>query len=75
MEFVLTASHNPPDYNGFKVYWQDGGQIVPPIDNLLINEIEQVSFNDINFNFKELLIEIIDTKIDNLFIDICLKTD
>lgn len=70
---VLTASHNPPDYNGFKVYWQDGGQIVPPIDNLLINEIEQVNFNDINFNFKQELIEIIDTKIDNLFIDICLK--
>ena len=70
---VLTASHNPPEYNGFKVYWQDGGQIVPPIDNLLLNEIEQVNFNDINFNFKEELIEIIDTKIDNLFIDVCLK--
>ena len=70
---VLTASHNPPEYNGFKVYWQDGGLIVPPIDNLLINEIEQVNFNDINFNFKEELIEIIDTKIDNLFIDVCLK--
>ena len=70
---VLTASHNPPEYNGFKVYWQDGGQIVPPIDNLLINEIEQVNFNDINFNFKQELIEIIDTKIDNLFIDVCLK--
>ena len=70
---VLTASHNPPEYNGFKVYWQDGGQIVPPIDNLLINEIEQVNFNDINFNFREELIEIIDTKIDNLFIDVCLK--
>ena len=70
---VLTASHNPPEYSGFKVYWQDGGQIVPPIDNLLINEIEQVNFNDINFNFKEELIEIIDTKIDNLFIDVCLK--
>ena len=70
---VLTASHNPPEYNGFKVYWRDGGQIVPPIDNLLINEIEQVNFNDINFNFKEELIEVIDTKIDNLFIDVCLK--
>ena len=70
---VLTASHNPPEYNGFKVYWQDGGQIVPPIDNLLINEIEKVNFSDINFNFKEELIEIIDTKIDNLFIDVCLK--
>ena len=70
---VLTASHNPPEYNGFKVYWRDGGQIVPPIDNLLIKEIEQVNFNDINFNFKEELIEVIDTKIDNLFIDVCLK--
>ena len=37
---VLTASHNPPEYNGFKVYWQDGGQIVPPVDDLLINELE-----------------------------------
>ena len=70
---VLTASHNPPEYNGFKVYWQDGGQIVPPIDNLLINEIEQLNFSDINFNFKDELIEIIDTKIDDLFTDICLK--
>ena len=70
---VLTASHNPPEYNGFKVYWQDGGQIIPPIDNLLIKEIEQVNFNDINSNFKQELIEIIDTKIDNLFIDVCLK--
>ncbi len=70
---VLTASHNPPEYNGFKVYWQDGGQIVPPIDNLLINEIEQLNFSDINFNFKNELIEIIDTKIDDLFTDVCLK--
>ena len=70
---VLTASHNPPEYNGFKVYWQDGGQIVPPVDDLLINEIEQVNFNDINFNFRKELIEIIDIKIDNLFIDVCLK--
>ena len=33
---VLTASHNPPQYNGYKVYWEDGGQIVPPIDKKLI---------------------------------------
>ena len=33
---VLTASHNPPEYNGYKVYWEDGGQIVPPIDNKLM---------------------------------------
>lgn len=70
---VLTASHNPPEYNGFKVYWKDGGQIVPPIDSLLIDEIEKVNFNDINFNFKEELIEIVDKEIDDLFIKICLK--
>ena len=38
---VLTASHNPPEYNGYKVYWQDGGQIVPPQDGEIIKEIEE----------------------------------
>jgi len=36
---VLTASHNPPEYNGYKVYWNDGGQIVPPHDNKIIDEV------------------------------------
>ena len=36
---VLTASHNPPEYNGYKVYWNDGGQIVPPEDSKIINEV------------------------------------
>jgi len=36
---VLTASHNPPEYNGYKVYWSDGGQIVPPQDQEIIDEI------------------------------------
>ena len=49
---VLTASHNPPEYNGYKVYWKDGGQIVPPIDNLLISEIEKLKFKEVNFNFR-----------------------
>ena len=35
---VLTASHNPPEYNGYKVYWQDGGQIVPPEDKNIITD-------------------------------------
>ena len=70
---VLTASHNPPKYNGFKVYWKDGGQIVPPTDKKLIFEIEKINFKDINFNKKEELIELIDKKIDDQFIDLCLK--
>ena len=37
---VLTASHNPPEYNGYKVYWEDGGQLVPPQDAEIINVIE-----------------------------------
>jgi phosphomannomutase len=65
---VLTASHNPPEYNGYKVYWKDGGQIVPPVDKLLINEINNVSFEEIKFNGNSKLIEIIDKIIDEKFI-------
>lgn len=65
---VLTASHNPPEYNGYKVYWDDGGQIVPPIDKILINEINKVSFSNIKFKKQEHLIELIDKTIDNSFV-------
>jgi len=40
---VITASHNPPAYNGYKVYWQDGGQIVPPHDNNIINHVHRIN--------------------------------
>ena len=40
---VLTASHNPPEYNGYKVYWSDGGQIVPPHDSGIIDEVNKVT--------------------------------
>ncbi|MCG8406457.1 MAG: phospho-sugar mutase [Phycisphaerales bacterium] len=39
---VITASHNPPEYNGFKAYWSDGGQIVPPHDHRIIEEVRKV---------------------------------
>ena len=39
---VITASHNPPEYNGYKVYWTDGGQIVPPYDRLIIDEVNKI---------------------------------
>ncbi len=64
---VLTASHNPPEYNGYKVYWTDGGQIVPPQDGEIIAEIDKLSYEDINFNANESLIEMIDTEVDEVF--------
>ncbi len=39
---VLTASHNPPEYNGYKVYWEDGGQVVPPVDGEIIDEVKMI---------------------------------
>ena len=65
---VLTASHNPPEYNGYKVYWKDGGQIVPPIDTKLINEINKTNYSEINFKRNKSFIEIIGKEIDDTFI-------
>ncbi len=70
---VLTASHNPPEYNGYKVYWNDGGQIVPPQDGEIINEVNGLDFSEINFSANKNLIEIIGDKIDAVFIDGCVK--
>ena len=66
---VLTASHNPPEYNGYKVYWQDGGQIVPPQDGEIIAEIEALKYSDILFSANESLIEYIDEAVDEAFIN------
>ncbi|MDE6412034.1 MAG: phospho-sugar mutase [Clostridia bacterium] len=43
---VITASHNPPQYNGYKVYWSDGGQIVAPYDKLIIGEVNKIDDYD-----------------------------
>lgn len=64
---VLTASHNPPEYNGYKVYWQDGGQLVPPQDSEIIQVIESLSYDAIQFKANENLIEYIDTEVDEAF--------
>lgn len=66
---VLTASHNPPEYNGYKVYWTDGGQIVPPQDGEIIQEINALTFNDIHFDARQELIEEIDREVDEVFIN------
>ena len=65
---VLTASHNPPEYNGYKVYWEDGGQIVPPEDAAIINAIEKLNYSEIKFDANEDLIEYIDQEVDQAFI-------
>lgn len=70
---VLTASHNPPEYNGYKVYWQDGGQLVPPQDQEILDLISSLDFKDINFNGKPELIELLNEEDDNAFIEDSIK--
>ena len=65
---VLTASHNPPEYNGYKVYWKDGGQIVPPIDKKLISEINKIKYSEIQFEKEESLIEILDKGVEKNYL-------
>jgi phosphomannomutase len=64
---VLTASHNPPEYNGYKVYWEDGGQLVPPQDGEIIEEINSLHYEDIQFEAYENLIHYIDSEVDSAF--------
>lgn len=70
---VLTASHNPPIYNGYKVYWNDGAQIVPPQDGAIINEVNNVKVDEIKFKGNDELITIIGKEIDEVFIDACVE--
>lgn len=70
---VLTASHNPPEYNGYKVYWNDGAQIVPPQDGEIIKEVYAVKFDQIKFNGNDDLIEWIGEEQDQVYIDACMK--
>lgn len=64
---VLTASHNPPEYNGYKVYWKDGGQIVPPQDQEIIDYIGKVDYSDIQFKGGNTGIQLIDREVDEAF--------
>lgn len=64
---VLTASHNPPEYNGYKVYWQDGGQLVPPQDEEIIQVIENLAYDEIKFKANDSLIEYIGEAVDEAF--------
>ncbi|HIC32303.1 MAG TPA: phospho-sugar mutase [Flavobacteriaceae bacterium] len=70
---VLTASHNPPEYNGYKVYWQDGGQLVPPQDAEIIQEINSLEYSEINFEANEANIQYIGQEVDDVFINASVK--
>lgn len=70
---VLTASHNPPEYNGYKVYWNDGAQIVPPHDTGIIDEVQKTKFDQIKFDGDDDLIEWIGEEQDDVYIDACIK--
>ena len=66
---VLTASHNPKEYNGYKVYWDDGGQLVPPHDSAVIEKVRATRFEDIRWDANEALIETVGTAVDDKYID------
>ena len=70
---VLTASHNPPEYNGYKVYWQDGGQLVPPHDAAVIELINALDYADIKFKANPDLIHYIGEDIDTVFVNESVK--
>jgi phosphoglucomutase len=71
---VVTASHNPKEYNGYKVYWDDGGQIVPPHDKAIIEEVRKISSQkDVKFGAKDEMIEIVGTDLDDLYRETLLK--
>lgn len=70
---VLTASHNPPEYNGYKVYWNDGAQIVPPHDDAIIKEVYSVQFSEIKFQGNDDLIEWIGAEQDDVYINACIE--
>ena len=66
---VLTASHNPKEYNGYKVYWNDGGQLVPPHDKGVIEQVRATRFENIRWDANEALIETVGTAIDDKYTD------
>jgi phosphoglucomutase len=67
---VITASHNPKEYNGYKAYWNDGAQVIAPHDRNIIAEVNNISsVKEINFKKNPVLIRMLDEKIDKQFIN------
>lgn len=67
---VITASHNPKEYNGYKAYWDDGGQLISPHDKNVIKEVLDIKdISDVKFDGNNELIEIIGEEVDNIYLD------
>ena len=67
---MVTASHNPKEYNGYKVYWDDGGQVVAPHDKNIITEVLKIkSIDDVNWAKDDSLIEYIEEDFDAIYLD------
>ena len=71
---VCTASHNPKEYNGYKAYWDDGSQLVPPHDKNVISEVDKIaSIDDVKWKGNESNIVLIDGEIDEAYIEMVKK--
>ncbi|MCS4434693.1 phospho-sugar mutase [Aquiflexum gelatinilyticum] len=71
---MVTASHNPKEYNGYKAYWDDGGQVVAPHDKNIIDEVLKItSMDDVNWNKNDSLIEYIEEDFDKIYLDLVKK--
>ncbi len=67
---VLTASHNPKEYNGYKAYWSDGAQLIAPHDDHVINNVKLIkSIDEVNFDKKSNLIKYLDDTVDHQYLD------
>jgi len=71
---VITASHNPPEYNGYKAYWDDGAQMIPPHDKNVITEVNKISsIDEVKFEGNRNLIEIISKDVDESYLSAVLS--
>lgn len=66
---VITASHNPAKYNGYKVYWSDGGQVPPHVADSILEKINNIDVFDVSVNPDNSLIEIIGKEVDDAYIE------
>jgi phosphoglucomutase len=67
---IITASHNPKEYNGYKAYWDDGGQVTPPHDKNIIDEVQAISsVDDIKFERNADLVEVLGEDMDKMYLD------